>query len=133
MDILKRPFAAGVMMLVGLVSVPAADAQTQSPSPPQQAQPSPPQQAPSITDQKLDQTAAAIKRVVSVKQDYQQRIAAAAPSDKDRIAEEGRKELAKAVTDQGLSVGEYAAILEVAQKDPDVLQKLKQRIGSSAK
>jgi hypothetical protein len=133
MDILTQPFAAGVMVLVGLVFMPAADAQTQSPSPPQQAQPSPPQQAPSITDQKLDQTAAAMKRVVSVKQDYQQRIAAAAPSDKDRIAEEGKKELAKAVTDQGLSVGEYSAILEVAQKDPNVLEKLKERMGSQAK
>ena len=120
-------------MLVSLVSMPAADAQTQSPSPTQQAQPSPPQQAPSITDQKLDQTAAAMKRVVSVKQDYQQRMAGATPSDKERIAEEGGKELAKAVTDQGLSLEEYAAILEVAQKDPDVLQKLKQRMGSSAK
>jgi hypothetical protein len=133
MDIFRRPFAAA-LTLIGLISMPAADAQTQSPAPPGQAQPSPPEQAqPSITDQKLDQTAAAMKRVVSVKQDYQQRIAAAAQSDKERIAEEGRKELAKAVTDQGLSVGEYAAILEVAQKDPDVLQKLKQRIGPSAK
>jgi Domain of unknown function (DUF4168) len=125
MVIFRRPFAA-VLTFVGLVSTPAADAQTQSPAPPEQAQPS-------ITDQKLDQTAAAIKRVASVKQDYQQRITAAAPSDKERIAEEGRKELAKAVTDQGLSVGEYDAILEVAQKDPDVLQKLKQRISPSAK
>ena len=133
MDILQRPFTVGVMIIVGLVFMPAANAQTQSPTPPQQAQPSPPQQAPTITDQKLDQTAAAIKRVVSLKQDYRQRIAAAAPSDKERIAEEGRNELAKAVTDQGLSVGEYAAILEVAQQDPDVLQKLKQRMGSSAK
>lgn len=133
MDIFRPPFAAA-LTLVGLVSMPAADAQTQSPGPPEQAQPSSPEQAqPSITDQKLDQTAAAIKRVVSVKQDYQQRIASAAPSDKEHIAEEGRKELAKAVTDQGLSVGEYAAILEAAQKDPDVLQKLKQRIGPSAK
>jgi hypothetical protein len=133
MYIFTWPFAAA-LTLVGLVSITAADAQTQSPAPPVQAQPSPPEQAqPSITDQKLDQTAAAMKRVVSVKQDYQQRIAAAAPSDKERIAEEGRKELAKAVTDQGLSVGEYAAILEVAQKDPDVLQKLKQRISPSAK
>jgi hypothetical protein len=133
MDILKYPLAAGVMMLVGLVSTPGVDAQTQSPSPPKQAQPSPPQQTPSITDQKLDQTAAAIKRVVNVKQDYQQRIAAADPPDKEGIAEQGRKELAKAVTDQGLSVEEYGAILEVAQKDPDVLQKLKQRMGSSQK
>jgi hypothetical protein len=133
MDIFRRPFAAA-LTLVGLVSMPAAVAQTQSPAPPEQAQPSPPEHAqPSITDQKLDQTAAAIKRVASVKQDYQQRIAAASPSDKERIVEEGTKELAKAVTDQGLSVGEYDAILEVAQKDPDVLQKLKQRISPSAK
>jgi len=133
MDVFRRPFAAA-LILVGLVSVPAADAQTQSPAPPEQAQSSPPEQAqPSITDQKLDQTAAAIKRVASVKQDYQQRIAAAAPSEKERIVEEGRKELAKAVTDQGLSIGEYDAILGVAQKDPDVLQKLKQRISPSVK
>jgi hypothetical protein len=73
-----------------------------------------------------------MKRVVSVKQNYQQRIAAAAPSDKGRIAEEGVQELAKAVTDQGLSVEEYSTILEVAQKDPDVLEKLKQRFRPSA-
>jgi hypothetical protein len=133
MDIFSRPFAAA-LTLVGLVSMPAADAQTQSPAPPEQAQPSPPEQAQaSITDQKLDQAAAAIKRLASVKLDYQQRIDAAAPSDKERIVDEARKELAKAVTDQGLSIGEYDAILHVAQKDPDVLQKLKQRISPSAK
>jgi hypothetical protein len=32
--------------------------------------------------------ATAIERVASLKQDYQQRIAAAAPSDKERIANE---------------------------------------------
>ena len=53
---------------------------------------------PAITDQKLDQTAAAIKRVASVKQNYQQRIAAAPSSDTERIAEEWMQELAKAVT-----------------------------------
>lgn len=135
MDILKQPFAVGVMMLVGLVSMPVADAQTQSPSPPAQAQPSPPQQQaqPSFSEQKLDQTAAAMKKVVSLKHDYQQRLASADPSDKQRIAEEGKTELEKAVTDQGLSLGEYNAILEVAQKDPSVLQKLQQRMGPSEK
>jgi hypothetical protein len=63
-----------------------------------------------------------------VKQDYQQRIAAAPSSDKGRIADEGMQELAKAVTEQGLSVEEYTTILEVAQNDPDVLEKLNQRI-----
>jgi len=126
MDILKRPFAAFVMAFACLGSMPAAYAQAQTPPASEQAQPT-------ITDQKLDQTAAAVKRVASVKRDYQQRIAAADPSDKERIAEEGVQELTKAVTDQGLSVEEYASILEVAQNDPDVLDKLKQRIRPPAK
>jgi hypothetical protein len=36
--------------------------------------------------------------------------------------------LEKAVTDQGLSVEEYDSILEVAQSDPDVREKIRQRI-----
>jgi uncharacterized protein DUF4168 len=40
--------------------------------------------------------------------------------------------LAKAVTDQGLSVEEYDSILEVAQNDPDVREKIRQRIRPSA-
>jgi len=62
---------------------------------------------------------------------YQQRIAAAPTSDKRCIADEGMQELAKAVSEQGLSVEEYTTILEVAQNDPDVLEKLKQRIRPS--
>jgi len=81
----------------------------------------------------LDAAAAAIKRVASLKQDYQQRIAAAVPSDKERIANEAINALAKAITDQGLSVEEYDSILEVAQNDPEVREKIRQRIRPSAK
>ena len=38
----------------------------------------------------------------------------------------------KMVTDQGLSVEEYDSILEVAQNDPDVREKIRQRIRPSA-
>jgi hypothetical protein len=68
-----------------------------------------------------------------LKQDYQQRIAAAAPSDKERIANEAINALAKAVTDQGLSLEEYDSILVVAQNDPEVREKIRQRIRPSAK
>jgi hypothetical protein len=88
------------------LSVPAANAQVQSPSPGLS------DQSPNISDQKLDAVATAIERVASLKQDYQQRIAAAAPSDKERIANEAINALAKAVTDQGLSLEEYDSILE---------------------
>jgi Domain of unknown function (DUF4168) len=57
----------------------------------------------------------------------------AAPSDKERIANEAMDALTKAVTDQGLSVEEYGSILEVAQNDPDIREKIRQRIRPSAK
>jgi hypothetical protein len=36
--------------------------------------------------------------------------------------------VSKAVTDQGLSVDEYAEIMDVAQNDPQVRQKIMSRI-----
>jgi anti-sigma regulatory factor (Ser/Thr protein kinase) len=113
--------AAGLLFFV-----PAANAQVQSPSPGLS------NQSPDIPNQKLDAAAAAIKRVASLKQDYQQRIAAAAPADKENILNEAVHALAKAVTDQGLSVEEYDSILEVAQNDPGVREKIRQRIRPSA-
>jgi anti-sigma regulatory factor (Ser/Thr protein kinase) len=115
-----------LLIAAGLLFVPAANAQVQSPSPGLS------NQSPDIPDQKLDAAAAAIKRVASLKRDYQQRIAAAAPADKEGILNEAVHALAKAVTDQGLSVEEYDSILEVAQNDPGVREKIRQRIRPSA-
>jgi len=114
MRVLVWPTAAALLIAVGLLSVPAANAQVQSPSPGLS------DQSPNISDQKLDAVATAIERVASLKQDYQQRIAAAAPSDKERIANEAINALAKAVIDQGLSLEEYDSILQMAQNDPEV-------------
>src|SRR5262249_4336140 len=132
MRVLMWPTAAALLIAVGLLSVPAANAQVQSPSP----DPPPParsDKAPNISDKRLEGVQPAIERVASLKQDYQQRIAAAAPSDKERIANEAINALAKAVTDQGLSLEEYDSILEVAQNDPEVREKIRQRIRPSAK
>ena len=161
MRVLMWPTAAALLIAVGLLSVLAANAQVQSPSPGLSDQdisdqkldavpglsdqspdisdqkldagPSLSDQSPNISDQKLDAVATAIERVASLKQDYRQRIAAAAPSDKERIAFEAINALANAVTDQGLSLKEYDSILEVAQNDPEVREKIGQRIRRSAK
>ena len=106
---------------------PAANAQVQSPSPGATDQPS------NIPDQKLDAAAAAVQRVTTLKQDYQQRITAAAPADKERILNEANSAMVKAVTDQGLSVEEYNSILEVAQNDPGIRAKIRQRMGAPTK
>jgi Domain of unknown function (DUF4168) len=126
MRVLMRSAAASLLIAAGFFFVPGASAQLQSPSPGLSQQPQ------NIPDQKLDAAAAAIERVASLKQDYQQRVAAAAPADKERILNDAVNALAKAVTDQGLSVEEYDSILEVAQNDPDVREKIRQRIRPSA-
>ena len=81
-----------------------------------------------ISDQKLDQTAAAIQQVNDVQRDYQQKLDSAAPADRPRVASEGNAALTKAVTDHGLSVEEFNSIMTVAQNDPTLRAKLLQRM-----
>jgi predicted ATPase with chaperone activity len=119
---------AMVLTAAWLLFVPGANAQNQSASPKAQNQSA----SPNIPDQKLDAAAAALDRVTSIKQNYQQKMATAAPSDKDRIAGDANNAMKKAVTDQGLSVDEYTSILQVAQNDPGVREKLMQRLHSPA-
>ena len=112
-----------------LALAPMVNAQTQSePSKPSPITPSPSRPSAGIPDNKLGAAAAAVKSVSIIKQDYAQRIAQASESDKSRLADEGKQALTKAVTDQGLSVGEYTAIMQVAQNDPAVREKILQRI-----
>jgi uncharacterized protein DUF4168 len=119
--------AVAVLTAAWLLSEPAANAQAQSPS--ALSAQSPTQ---NIPDERLDAAAAALERVVSLTQDYQQQMLAAPPSDQDRIAEKAKRALVKAVTDQGLSISEYASILKTAQDDPEVRGKILQRINPSA-
>ena len=124
---LMLPLAATILIAAWLLSVPLANAQTQSPAP------APSEQTPkNIPDQKLDAAAAALEQVASVKEDYQRRIKAADPSDRNRIAEEAHNALVKAVTDRGLSVEEYTSILQVAENDPDVREKIIRRMHPAA-
>ena len=128
MRVSMQHFARAVLTASWLLFVPGANAQNQSASPKAQNQSA----SPNIPDQKLDAAAAALDRVTSIKQNYQQKMATAAPSDKDRIAGDANNAMKKAVTDQGLSVDEYTSILRVAQNDPGVREKLLQRLPSPA-
>lgn len=125
MQLLVRPIAVGI--LGWLLAVSAVKAQDR-PSSPGLTEPSP-----AIPDQKLEAAAAAMEQVVSLKEDYRKRMETAPASDKERIADEANNALVKAVTDRGLSVDEYTSILIVAQKDPEVGQKILQRIRPPAK
>ena len=126
----RRPIPwlpAAVLALASLCALPAANAYAQSQPPASSDQNS------KVADQKLDAAAAAIKQLATVREHYEQRIKAAQPADKERVAEEAKTALAKAVTDQGLSLPEYTSILVMAQNDPEIQEKILQRLGPSGK
>jgi uncharacterized protein DUF4168 len=83
-----------------------------------------------ISDQKLDQAAAAMAHVNSLHKSYQEKITQAPPEKQDSVIAEANNALQKAVTDQGLSVDEYNTIIKTAQNDPAVRDKLVQRLAA---
>jgi Domain of unknown function (DUF4168) len=89
--------------------------------------------AQNIPEDKLNAAGAALAAVSRLHNDYQQRIAKARPNDRQRIIEEGDNALQKAITDKGLSIDEYKAILDVAQNDPDLQAKLIERAKAAQK
>jgi len=112
----------------GLLFAPAANAQQQSPAAPSPTAPGPTTAPADISDKKLDAAAAAVKKVVALRDTYEQKLAQAPAAEKQRLAGEASDAIEKAVTDQGLSVEEYTTILQVAQNDPVVRSKLVQRM-----
>jgi hypothetical protein len=120
--------AAASLLVAPVLVVPAAQAQTQSPSAPPSTGQSPKSAPADISDNKLDAVAVAVKHVSALSDTFEKKLAQAPAADKERISAEAGQALAKAVTDQGLSVDEFTTIMEVAQKDPDVREKLMKRL-----
>jgi hypothetical protein len=109
------------LLAAGHFAIPPAPVQAQSPLPGSPA--------PVVSDQKIEATAAALERVASLQQTYRQRLSEVKEqADKERIVAEANGALTKAVTDQGLSVDEYASILQAAQNDPALRGKIIERI-----
>ena len=121
--------AATVLSAGWLIAQPAV-AQTQpgTPTAPGTAAPTA-----TVSDQKLDQAAAAIQQVTTVRKDYAGKMSAASDTDKEKIAEEAHDAMRKAVTDHGLSVDEYNSIIQLAQNNPSVRDQIMKRLGDSAK
>jgi len=119
-------FCAMTLAATGLFLAPAAvHAQTQTPSTPPATKSAP---ATDISEQKLDAAAKAVKNVSTIRDSYEQKLIKAPADQKSKLADEASDAMAKAVKDQGLSVEEYTSIIEVAQNDPVVRNKLLQRL-----
>jgi hypothetical protein len=100
------PFAAVALTAGALLLVPVAEAQMNPPQARPQAQSpqTPSLQTPSpsapISDEKLNAAAAVLGQVATIRQSYESKIAAAPPSDKQRLPKERNDAFKKADTDQ---------------------------------
>jgi hypothetical protein len=117
---------AAIAIAVLLLAIPGANAQDGSPSAPSMA--SPKGSGADISDSKLDATAAAIKDVSAITDDYKKRVADAPADQKQRLVDEANTAMTRAVTAHGLSVGEYSTIIQVAQNDPAVRERLLRKL-----
>ena len=121
-----RSLAAAIVTAGCYLSIPVGNVPAQSPPPGSSTS------APDLSEQKLRAAAAAVEHVESVLKNYQQRIAEAeAPNEKRRLLMQADSDLTRAVTEQGLSVDEYSSILDVARDDPEIRDKILQRIRPS--
>jgi hypothetical protein len=81
-----------------------------------------------LSEQKLDQFAAAMENMAGLVEQYDQQLATATPSDRQRIVGEANRALEKAVTDNGLTVEEYLSIVRLAENESGLRQKIINRI-----
>src|SRR6266446_1519412 len=103
--------AVAVLCTGWLISAQPAAAQGQAPTP-------------NISDQQIDRTAAAIQNVKKINANYAQKLSAASPEEADKIAREANAAAQNAVKAQGLSVDEYNSIVQLAQNDPSVRERI---------
>src|SRR5690606_34225186 len=115
----------------------AQDAAPQTP-PPAEAAPqteAPAAAAPAMDDTKLKSFAVAFLEVTKVTESYKPQIEAAAGNaeDQQRLQQEAGEKMVEAVNSaEGISVDEYNTIIQAAQTDPDLAQKINGHITEAA-
>jgi hypothetical protein len=90
--------------------------------------------APAVDDSKLESFAVAFIEVTKVTQSYKPQIdAASTPEDQQRLQQEAGKRMVEAVNESdGITVDEYNQIIQAAQTDPELAQRINSHISDAA-
>lgn len=115
-------------------SLGVAAAQDAAPAP--QAAPqveAPAAQTPQADETKLKSFAVAFIEVAKVTQSYQPQIASAGtPQDQQRLRQEAGEKMVEAVNEaEGITIDEYNTIIQAAQTDPDLAQRINGHIAEA--
>jgi hypothetical protein len=82
-----------------------------------------------VSDALVHKVGAALRETATIRQKYTQRAqAASTPEQKQTLSTQVETEMMRAISDQGLSLQQYNQVIQMAQADPS----LKQRVLSAA-
>jgi hypothetical protein len=118
-------FRAGVVSAALLATVMALPAAAQQP----RGAPSGAVSGANIPDATVNKVGAALRQVTQIEQTYSQRLQSAnTPAQKQDISKQANGAAVTAITEQGLTIDQYTQVIQAAQSDPA----LKQRVVAAA-
>jgi GTP1/Obg family GTP-binding protein len=86
----------------------------------------------STSDATVGKVGAALRQVVQIKQTYSQRLqSAATPAQQQDISKQASGAAVAAITQQGLSIDQYNQVIQAAQSDPALKQRVLAAAGPS--
>jgi hypothetical protein len=78
-----------------------------------------------ITDDTVQKVGMALGQVTQIREEYTKRLALVETDDeKEAVASEAQDVMIQAVSEQGLSVGQFNAVVSAAEDDPDLGQRV---------
>lgn len=135
---LSRTVLAGISALAigfgaSMTGALAQDAAPATPTPAPEVQ-APAAAAPNVDDAKLKSFAVAFLQVSGVTQEYQPQIAAAGSAEaQQKLQQEAGQKMVEAVSKaDGISVDEYNSIIQAAQANPELAQRINGHITEAA-
>jgi Domain of unknown function (DUF4168) len=87
----------------------------------------------SISDATVGKVGMALQQVAQIKQTYSQRLESAkTPAQQQDISKQANDAAVTAITQQGLTIDQYRQVIQVAQNDPTLKQRLLAAAGQSS-
>jgi len=80
-----------------------------------------------LSDTTVQKVGTALRQMASIRQEYSERAQASpAPQQQKELTDQAQTEMVKVISDQGLSVQQYNQVIQMAQADPGLKERLLQ-------
>jgi vacuolar-type H+-ATPase subunit H len=119
-----RMVALATAVVVATAVVPALAEQTGRDAAAPQAPGATTQRGEQLSDMTVQKVGKALRQAATIRQQYTDRAQSKPPQQQEQLTEQAQGEMIKAINDQGLSVQQYNQVIQMAQADPTLKQRL---------